>query len=237
MMIFLTTFAKHRVTIFFKPGTLRPNSGFTLLELLMSLSILSIIVVIIFGALRIGARAWEKGEQEADDRQRHRIVLDLMKQQLSSICLEEIKKKDQASFFFKGDSKSLEFASGISMNPGNAAEIVYVKYQVRTGETTGERLFFFEQNLVLMETDPDSAEVEDEAFHELLPEVHSVAFEYLKTSGDAGGYEWQSLWEPETDGKVPVAVRIVLKESDEAAPITVISRLVPEQDNKNKNVQ
>jgi general secretion pathway protein J len=234
MMILSTAFAKHRVTIFFKPGALHPNSGFTLLELLMSLSILSIIVVIIFGALRIGARAWEKGEQEIDARQRHRIVLDLMKRQLSSICLEEIKKEDQASFFLKGDSKSLEFASGISMHPGNAAEIVYVKYQVRTGETTGERLFFFEKNLVLTETDPDSAELEDEAFHELLPEVHSVVFEYLKTpGGDAGDYEWQPLWEPEKDGKVPVAVKIVLKETDEAVPITVISRLVPEQDNEN----
>ena len=35
------------------------QSGFTLIELLLSLSILSIISVIILGALRIGVRAWE----------------------------------------------------------------------------------------------------------------------------------------------------------------------------------
>ncbi|HEX7533874.1 MAG TPA: prepilin-type N-terminal cleavage/methylation domain-containing protein [Syntrophales bacterium] len=38
------------------------NRGFTLLELLIALTITAMIVAIIFGALRIGIRAWEKGE-------------------------------------------------------------------------------------------------------------------------------------------------------------------------------
>ena len=60
------------------------NKGFTLLELLISLTILGVIVVIIFGAFRIGIRAWEKGEKDVESRQRQRIVLDLSKQQLAS---------------------------------------------------------------------------------------------------------------------------------------------------------
>jgi general secretion pathway protein J len=233
MMIFTTAFVKHRVQIFLKPGALHANSGFTLLELLMSLTILSIIVVIIFGALRIGVRAWEKGEQDVDVRQRHRIVLDLMKKQLSSIRLKKIKNEGQASFFLKGDPKSLEFVSGVSLIPGNTFETVYVKYQVKNEETNTERLFFFEKNLVLMETDGDWAELNDQAFHELLPEVHSVAFEYLKGPGEDGNYEWQPSWEPHTDGKLPLAVKIVLKETVEAAPITVLVRQVAEENDKN----
>ena len=229
MMSFTTIFAKHRVQIFLKPGTLHQDSGFTLLELLMSLSILSIIVVIIFGALRIGVRAWEKGEEQVDVHQRHRIVLDLMKQQLSSIRLKKIKNKDQASFFLKGDSKSLEFVSGVSMIPGNTFETVYVKYQVRDGETPTECLSFFEKNLVFIDKDYDLAELDDQAFHELIPEVQSVTFEYLKGLGEDGNYEWQPGWEPDTDKGVPLAVKILLKESLDASPITVMVRLVPEE--------
>jgi general secretion pathway protein J len=229
MMIFTTVFAKHRVQIFLKPSVLHQDGGFTLLELLMSLTILSIIVVIIFGALRIGVRAWEKGEKEVDVHQRHRIVLDLMKQQLSSIRLKKIKNEGQASFFLKGDSKSLEFVSGVSLIPGNTFETVYVKYQVKNEERNTERLFFFEKNLVLIETDHDLAELDDQAFHELIPEVQSVAFEYLKGLGEGGNHEWQPRWEPDTDEGVPLAVKIVLKENVEAAPITVIVRLVPEE--------
>jgi len=230
MMSFTTIFAKHRVQIFLKPSALHQNNGFTLLELLMSLTILSIIVVIIFGALRIGVRAWEKGEKQVDAHQRYRIVLDLMKQQLSSIRLKKIKNEGQASFFLKGDSKSLEFVSGVSMIPGNTFETVYVKYQVKNEERNAERLFFFEKNLVLIERAPDLAELDDQAFHELIPEVQSVAFKYLKGLGQAGNQEWQPGWEPDTDGEMPLAVKIVLKENVETAPITVMVRLVPEED-------
>lgn len=230
MMIFTTIFAKHRVEIFLKPSAIHQNNGFTLLELLMSLTILSIIVVIIFGALRIGVRAWEKGEKQVDAHQRQRIVLDLMKQQLSSICLKKIKKEGQASFFLKGDSKSIEFVSGVSMIPGNTFETVYVKYQVKNEERNAERLSFFEKNLVLIERDHDLAELDDQTFHELIPEVQSVAFEYLKGLGEGGNHEWQPRWEPDTDVGVPLAVKIVLKENVKTAPITVMVRLVPEED-------
>lgn len=69
------------------------------MELLISLTIISVIVVIISGALRIGVRAWEKGEQDIETRQRYRIVLDLMKRQLTSICLRKMTDKSRQSFF------------------------------------------------------------------------------------------------------------------------------------------
>jgi len=50
--------------------TYRGNRGFTLLELLISLTILSLVTVLIFGAFRMGIRAWEKGERNIDGRQR-----------------------------------------------------------------------------------------------------------------------------------------------------------------------
>jgi general secretion pathway protein J len=60
------------------------QSGFTLIELLLSLSILSIISVIILGALRIGVRAWEKGEHVLASQQRSRAILDQLTRQLTS---------------------------------------------------------------------------------------------------------------------------------------------------------
>ena len=40
------------------------KKGFTLLELMLSLAIMGLVLLIIFGALRVGTRAWEKGEKE-----------------------------------------------------------------------------------------------------------------------------------------------------------------------------
>ncbi|HOO91604.1 MAG TPA: prepilin-type N-terminal cleavage/methylation domain-containing protein, partial [Syntrophales bacterium] len=93
--------------------TYRGNRGFTLLELLISLTILSLVTVLIFGAFRMGIRAWEKGERNIDGRQRERIVLDLIKRQLSSIPVDVV--KGDKALVLKGDGKSLEFVSDIHL--------------------------------------------------------------------------------------------------------------------------
>jgi len=205
------------------------NHGFTLMELLISLTILSIIVVIILGALRIGVRAWEKGEQDVDAHQRHRIVSDLIKQQLSSISLKKIKRNEE-SFFLKGDSKSLEFVSMLSLNPGNKFGNVYVKYVIRDGGEEKESLVFFEKNIVFIDRDFDSDDLDDDAFYELIPEVQSVAFEYLKRLGKEQEHEWQESWDPNDDVGLPLAIKIVFKEEVKTMPITMIVRIVPEED-------
>ncbi len=107
------------------------HRGFTLLELLISLTILSVIVVIVFGALRIGSRAWEKGERELASRQRQRIVLDLVKRQMASMCVSEVWGRDQQLVLLKGDNKSVEFVSQIPLVPGNRFGMVYVRYAVK----------------------------------------------------------------------------------------------------------
>ena len=110
------------------------SRGFTLLELLISLTIVALIVVIIFGALRIGIRAWEKGEKDVDVRQRQRIVLDLIKRQLASTCVSDVWGKDQQLVSLKGDNKSIAFVSHIPMTPGNRFGLVYVQYAVKKEE-------------------------------------------------------------------------------------------------------
>ncbi len=45
------------------------------------MTILSMIAVLAFGALRLGVRSWEKGEKTVETKQRVRIVLNLLQRQ------------------------------------------------------------------------------------------------------------------------------------------------------------
>ncbi len=101
---------------------------------MIALTITAVIVVIIFGALRIGIRAWEKGEKDVDIRQRQRIVLDLIKRQLASTCVSDVWGKDQQLVPLKGDNKSIEFVSHIPMAPGNRFGMVYVEICRQAGQ-------------------------------------------------------------------------------------------------------
>jgi len=196
------------------------NRGFTLLELLISLTILSLITLLVFGAFRIGIRAWEKGERNIDGRQRERIVLDLIKRQLASIPVDTV--KGEKTLALKGDSKSVEFVSDIHLVPGNKSGMVYVKYRVEEGEDSGEILSFSEKNVVMM-MGKDAVDDSEDLFIELLRGAGMV-FEYLKNYTNGETPQWQESWNSEDDPGFPAAVRITLTRSDDV-PICVIARV------------
>lgn len=196
--------------------------GFTLLELLIALTIVALIVVIIFGALRIGIRAWEKGEKDVDIRQRQRIVLDLVKHQLASTCASDLWGRDQPMISLKGDNKSIAFVSHIPMTPGNRFGLVYVQYAVKhEKEGNKEHLTFYERNIALPDKSAGNPAAGD--FTELLPGMKSIVFEYLKDRPGEEASKWQKSWDSVADKGLPRAVRVTLKENDEKAPIYMIA--------------
>ncbi len=208
--------------------------GFTLLELLISLTIIGLILVIVFGALRIGARAWEKGEKDVEIHQIQRIVLENMKRQIASTCLREIMSEDQKEVFFRGDRESMEFMSRLPMVPTTRSGMVYVKYVVRE-EEGGEkkRLMLYEKDVVFLEKEKDLDDLDEAEFFELIPGAENIAFEYLKGPEDKDGDpEWQDAWEPDSDTGIPLAVKIIFNEDADVAPIYVIARLQAEAKKK-----
>ena len=112
--------------------------GFTLIELLLSLSILSIISVIILGALQIGVRAWEKGEHVLAVQQRSRTILDQLDRQLASASVLMGAQKEQPLVEFAGNSRSLEFTSSLPLITKIQFGPVHVKYVIET-EPSGKK--------------------------------------------------------------------------------------------------
>ena len=200
------------------------SRGFTLLELLIALTIVAVIVVIIFGALRISIRAWEKGEKDVDIRQRQRIVLDLIKRQLASTCVSDVLIGDQKLISLKGDSKSIEFVSHIPITSGNRFGLVYVQYTVKQEkEGNKEHLSFYEKNISLPDKKIGAGNPDEVDFSELISGMKSIVFEYLKERPEEAASIWQKSWDPAVDKGVPRAVRVTLEENDEKAPIYVIA--------------
>jgi len=60
------------------------DGGFTLLEILVSMLILSMVSILVLQGLRIGYKVWEKGESKVAHNHRVRIALDTISKQLSS---------------------------------------------------------------------------------------------------------------------------------------------------------
>ncbi len=89
------------------------TSGFTLLELLISMTILALIFMAILGAIRVGSKSWEGGELRAEENQRTRTLFDTLARELTMLYPLRIQAQDldKDVIVFRGKSDSLEFAT------------------------------------------------------------------------------------------------------------------------------
>jgi general secretion pathway protein J len=205
-------------------------SGFTLIELMISLTIVGLILVIVMGSLRIGVRAWERGEKDTEAHQRQRIVLDLVKRQMASAFPLEVTMGDETPFMLKGGDTSLDFVSCYPMATPDRSGMVYVRYRVRQGDAEGrERLSFYEKNIAFIDKEKGIGEVDEENFVDLIPEAERIRFAYLRSADDdEAPSEWQETWDPEKEKGLPLAVKVTFRENENAEPIHVIARMEPE---------
>ena len=90
------------------------EDGFTLLELIVTLTILTIIVVLAFGAFRLGIKAWETGDERVDFFYRMKYLVDLMEKEISSIhpyYFQQDNKNEDKKLAFQGQPNLISFIS------------------------------------------------------------------------------------------------------------------------------
>jgi general secretion pathway protein J len=181
-------------------------------------------MVLLMGAFRIGARAWEKGDKGIEQRQRICAVLNLLNDQIKSISLRQTLSDN----LFIGDSKSLEFVSRKSLYPESDNGEIQVKYMVKK-ETDSEEALLLSEKKPSTGVGPAVSDkiADDDRFIELIPITAAVDFEYLKMIDVEGTLVWQPVWDMKKDLDLPLAVRITLKETITSSPIRVVSRIIP----------
>ncbi|HDH98325.1 MAG TPA: prepilin-type N-terminal cleavage/methylation domain-containing protein [Deltaproteobacteria bacterium] len=203
-------------------------SGFTLLELLVSLTILAIVASLIFGSLKVGIGAWERGERDIDANQRLRAIAELVKAQMASIYAEKrLKLASGVEFFVRGDAKSLEFSSVAPILPKSNGRPVYVKYRVeRDEETDSDQLYLRELDLTLL--NPKEIEREEDLkadYTLLIKSAKDISFEYLSASQAEKGQEWVKEWKEDKKNSLPMAMKLCILNKRDKSPLCIIARV------------
>ena len=196
--------------------TLRRSEGFTLLEVLISITILSILTVLVFLALRIGARAWEKGEKRIEAVYRERIVLNLIQEQLASMATKKLALLDKERLYLVGNQERLEFLSTRQLMPNARQTAVKVSYRIRTDASSGfMTLSIREKQIFVPETEKkDKDENDAKGYVDILSGMGHIAFDYLGVNPKDGGYSWVTDWSGDLDNGFPKAVRLRIYKSE-----------------------
>jgi len=197
--------------------------GFTLLELMISITILTLILAVIFGAMRLGSRSWEVGEKRIDRIQRMRITHDIISEDIRSILPTGSGRGSRygtkpicpdgrgcsvKAVLFIGETDRIKF---VTTNPGIDRSLNTSQYRVVTyflgqeyheeyqGVVMEEHAWLF-PDFFRFEAICDKCESEENIFefetftHVIYPDVRELTFRYYgKRTGDAEP-EWYETW-------------------------------------------
>jgi general secretion pathway protein J len=113
----------------------RPNifwgkdPGFTLLELLIAISIVGVLLFILMSVLRLGYRSVEAGEKKIESLERFRASFNLIQAQIQSEIPLSFVENGEKKYYFKGEIGLLEFSTNHSIWEGESG-FVTVSYRV-----------------------------------------------------------------------------------------------------------
>ncbi|CRI64889.1 General secretion pathway protein J [Thiocapsa sp. KS1] len=112
-------FASHRSTAVASVRRRRRNAeGFTLVELLIALAIVSLITLMLFSGLSLGSRAWESVDAVSERVSEVRVTRDFLMSTLSQARATTLTLDAETINVFAGDSERLEFVAPLSEQVG-----------------------------------------------------------------------------------------------------------------------
>jgi general secretion pathway protein J len=102
--------------------TNQASKGFTLIEVLIAMTLLSIMMVLLFTSLKICADSWEKGESKITDVNEIAVVYNFFQRDLSGAkpLWNDLPAEEEKTFSFQGGTQSLQFVSAFPASAGRS---------------------------------------------------------------------------------------------------------------------
>jgi general secretion pathway protein J len=163
--------------------------GFTLIEVLIALTLLSIMVVLLFTSLKICADSWEKGESKIAEVDEVSVVYNFFQRHLSAArpLWNDFNEGDKV-FSFQGKAQSLQFVSTFPASVGKSGpQLISLSLQ----NEDQERVI----KVVLTPFFP-VAEGEEWRKEEvtLISHVSEFSLSYFGSEDDVSQSVWQDEW-------------------------------------------
>ncbi len=189
----------------------RRTGGFTLLELLVAIMILSLVMTVAFGAVRLGGRSLEAGIKRANANEEVRVVSDFLRRQFAQMIPVSAGNDEVTPIAFAGDQNSIRFIAPAPRHPVVAGLLVYTL--VTEDYADAHRLV-----LSYAPFDPGAGDLPEAEYdrHLILADgFATIAFEFFGTKAADSMPSWHAEWQDDEDS-LPELVRITLASANEA---------------------
>jgi len=184
---------------------LKNNQGFTLLELLIAITLSILILVVLGAAMRLGYKSQAKGTERGEMTQKVRILNDRIAWLIRGAYPLYLDKTDEKKIFFDGKSDRAGFVtSSIDTHGTGPEDFAGLKWVSIFTDSEGlkirEKIFFLEDVF-----DDDKGKV-----YLLDPEVKKIEFEFFEIKEGEKQGTWISEWDPKDKETTPSAVKVTI---------------------------
>jgi type II secretory pathway pseudopilin PulG len=183
----------------------RNKRGFTLLELLIAITLSIVILVVLFAAMRLGYKSQERGLEKAEVTQKIRIIADRVTWLIRGAYPFYLNKPDEKKIFFDGRSDRVGFVTSsidtYGVGPEDRAGLKWISlFTDSEGLRVREKVYFLE----------DVFEDSGGKLYLIDPEIKKIEFEYFDVpEGETQG-SWVTEWSPTDKETIPAAVKVRL---------------------------
>jgi len=192
-------------------GAYRPENGFTLIEMLIAMTLLSMMVVLLFSSLKVAAESWNAGEAKIIEVNRKAVVYQFFKRQLAGIRPVTAVASQQASDdsipapAFQGQRQAMHFVGSL---PASALRKGLHVFDIAASPTNPTTLMVALAPYIQTDTTPPPE------FVVLLEHVKALEFSYFGGKGDGGAAVWESEWVGL--GVLPQLIKVSIRLEDDS---------------------
>ncbi len=190
--------------------------GFTLLELLIAMTLMGMILVMVYGGLRLGMRSWEAGQVRVEAVDDMRLVQEFIRRQLrQTVVTFRSDGFGERVVAFEGDAAQLNLVAPMLAYLGLGG-LYFIQFDViQENETDHLRVRWWPFRADGFEDDDESEE------SILLSDVSDFEWSYFGSEESGQDPEWYQRWESQT--QYPRLVRLRLDVGGEPWPDLVVA--------------
>ncbi|NLT67710.1 MAG: prepilin-type N-terminal cleavage/methylation domain-containing protein [Acidobacteria bacterium] len=188
------------------------ESGFTLLELVVAVTLVALIAVGLWAVLQVSIRSWSRGTEYVDANQRHRSIMDLVRKQMASTCAlytrAEPLQGEVPYLVFSGTQTNLRFISLNSLRFHESPGLTVVSYEI-VQDSNGSYALVEREHPYLGYL-PDEMSMEESEATPVFADLSSCLFEYYDSGDDRNPARWVTEWNGQDLGRLPAAVSLTM---------------------------
>lgn len=203
------------------------RNGFTLIEVLLALTLLALLMAGAFSSIHASTRAVDSGEKLIDRTNKLRVAQEFLRRELSqaqALVIEQDPTTGE-TVLFEGDGETLRFVAPMPGYLGRGGPYVQqLSFEQQDGDL---RLLF--RHAMHNGYDADEAPLEDPELVPvvLLEHIASARFEYRALDDTGKLDDWKDEWDKR--GRMPLLVRISIefeKEANQVWPEMVVPLMI-----------